>query len=85
MFNQCSKLIDLDLSNFDTRNVTDMSMMFMGCKSLSKLDLTSFDTHNVTKNTFMIGKNVTCPIYIGTNFTLIEADTGYAGIFQIIK
>ena len=82
MFYQCSQLNNLDLNSFDTRNVTNMAMMFMGCKSLSCLDLTTFYTSNVAQSTWMIGKNVTCPIYIGENWTLTEVETGYTGTFQ---
>ena len=31
MFNGCSNLYSLDLYNFDTRNVKNMSNMFNGC------------------------------------------------------
>ena len=48
MFDECKKLPNLDLSSFDTANVTDMSYMFYECSSLPNLDLSSFDTGNVT-------------------------------------
>ena len=48
MFDNCDSLISLDLSNFNTQNVTDMSNMFSGCKSLISLDLSNFNTQNVT-------------------------------------
>ena len=48
MFSQCNKITSLDLSNFNTSNVTDMSMMFNGCRSLTSLDLSGWDTSNVT-------------------------------------
>ena len=35
MFNECYSLISLDLSNFNTHNVTNMSYMFYKCKSLA--------------------------------------------------
>ncbi len=38
----------LDLSNFDTSNVTTMRNMFYNCRELTSLDLSSFDTSNVT-------------------------------------
>ena len=38
----------LDLSKFDTSNVTNMRSMFRGCQSLTSLDLSKFDTSNVT-------------------------------------
>ena len=38
----------LDLSSFDTSNVTNMSSMFYGCSSLTSLDLSNFNTSSVT-------------------------------------
>jgi surface protein len=48
MFGSCKSLTSLDLSNFDTGNVTDMRYMFNNCKSLTSLDIRNFDTKNVT-------------------------------------
>ena len=48
MFLSCSGLTELNLSMFDTSNVTDMLNMFNGCSSLEELDLTSFDTNSVS-------------------------------------
>ena len=45
MFYQCISLKDLNLSNFDTNNVTNMSGMFQGCSSLNNLIL--FDINYV--------------------------------------
>ncbi|MBP5432571.1 BspA family leucine-rich repeat surface protein [Ruminococcus sp.] len=39
---------DIDLSNADTSNVTNMQGMFARCYFLESLDLSSFDTSNVT-------------------------------------
>ena len=39
----------LNLSNFNTSNITDMRAMFYGCSSLEELDLSNFNTSNVTK------------------------------------
>ena len=47
IFEECSKLTYLDLSNFSTENITDMSSMFFRCPSLTSLDLSSFNTSNV--------------------------------------
>ena len=47
MFSDCESLIKVDLSSFNTQNVTDISYIFNGCKNLIKLDLSSFDTQNV--------------------------------------
>ena len=43
---------NIDLSNFDTKNFTDMSNMFRGC-SITNLDLSNFDTRNVTNMSYM--------------------------------
>ena len=47
MFNGCSALKSLDLTNFNTAKVTDMGNMFYGCSALTSLDLTKFNTANV--------------------------------------
>ena len=48
MFVNCSSLISLDLSSFDTSNVTDMSHMFYKCSNLTSLNVSNFYTSNVT-------------------------------------
>ena len=48
-----SALTDIDVSNVDTEDVTDMSSMFYNCQSLASLDLSSFDTRNVTNMGWM--------------------------------
>ncbi|WP_276414706.1 MucBP domain-containing protein, partial [Lactococcus garvieae] len=49
----CSALTTLDLSKFDTSNVTSMNYMFYGCSALTTLDLSKFDTSNVTSMNYM--------------------------------
>ena len=44
MFNGCSILTKLDLSNFNTSIVRDMSGMFLNCNKLTSINLSSFDT-----------------------------------------
>ncbi|MBO5826522.1 MAG: BspA family leucine-rich repeat surface protein, partial [Treponema sp.] len=53
MFYECYKLTFIDLSGFDTSNVTDMSYMFYDCEALTTLDLSGFDTSNVTDMSYM--------------------------------
>lgn len=55
MFCYCQSLEKLDLSNFDTSNVTDMEDMFWDCRTLKELDLSNFDTSNVTNMLEMFG------------------------------
>ena len=53
MFLAMSNLTSLDLSDFDTSQVTRMDYMFYGMSSLTTLDLSNFDTSNVTRMPFM--------------------------------
>ncbi|CAD5900130.1 BspA family leucine-rich repeat surface protein [Carnobacterium maltaromaticum] len=43
-----SGLTELDVSGFDTSNVTDMEYMFFSMNQLTELDVSGFDTSNVT-------------------------------------
>ena len=48
MFYKCESLEYLDLSNFDTSNVEDMSYMFAGCSKLKEIKgITNFNTSKV--------------------------------------
>ena len=49
MFNGCSQLTSLDLSNFNITRVTNMARMFKGCSQITSLDLSNFDTSKVTR------------------------------------
>ena len=53
MFAYCSSLKELNLSNFNTKKVTDMAHIFFRCKSLKELDLTNFKTNKYTNMTEM--------------------------------
>ena len=53
MFSECSSLTSLDVSKFDTQNVTNMGGVFYGCISLTSLNVSKFDTRNVTDMSFM--------------------------------
>ncbi len=37
MFSWCKNLSELNLSSFNTNNVTNMSRMFSGCNNLNKI------------------------------------------------
>ena len=47
MFNGCSNITEIDLSNFDSSNVINMEYMFYNCSKLSLLNLSNFKTSNV--------------------------------------
>ena len=52
----CKSLTSVDLSSFNTQNVTSMTNMFFNCASLTSLDLSNFsgeelhDMTNIFKN-----------------------------------
>lgn len=56
MFTKLQALTSLDLSGFDTSNVTRMGSMFSGCSALTSLDLSGFDTSNVTEMNAMLNR-----------------------------
>ena len=43
MFYDCNSLTNLNLSNFNTQNVTNMRYMFYNYKSLTNLNLSNFN------------------------------------------
>ena len=47
------ELREIDLSNFNTANVTNMRSMFNGCRNIKDLDCSRFDTSNVTEMSYM--------------------------------
>ena len=53
MFSSCSSLTSLDVSSFNTSNVTDMSYMFSNCSALTSLDLSNFNTSKVTTMNYL--------------------------------
>ena len=47
LFYGCNFLTNLNLSNFNTQNVTNMESMFSCCRSLTNLNLSNLNTQNV--------------------------------------
>ena len=56
MFSNLPNLTQIDLSNFDTSNITFMPDMFALCPNLTTIDLSGFDTSKVTNMSFMFYK-----------------------------
>ena len=48
MFNGCSDITEIDLSNFNSSFVTLMCYMFYGCSSLTSMNFNNFNTSQVT-------------------------------------
>ena len=60
MFSECKKIINIDLSLLNTKNVVNMKNMFYHCENLSKIDLSLLNTTNVSnmENMFTCCKNL---------------------------
>ena len=69
MFYECENIISLDLSDFDTENVTNMCYMFANCGALN-LNLSNFNTENVTNM-----RNMFWNCYYLTNLDLSSFNT----------
>ena len=80
MFNGCENLTSLNLSSFNTANVTEMRAMFRKCRALTALDLSSFNISKVTDMSCMFADDenlvdlnissfkTTLPVDLGATF-----------------
>ena len=48
MFDQCTKMTEINLAYFDTSQIANMNCMFWNCSSLTSLDLSNFNTSKVS-------------------------------------
>ena len=53
MFYNCNSLTSLDVSRWNTSNVTSMDGMFNNCGALTYLDISGWDTSKVTDTGYM--------------------------------
>ena len=78
MFFRCRSLTSLDVSNFDTSNVTNMAHTFRECKLLTSLDVSNFNTANVTNMISMFdGCNLLVSLDLSNFDTSKVTNTGY--------
>ena len=83
----CDSLKKIDLSNFNTHNVINMSYMFSWCNSLTNINLSNFNTQNVTYMSGMFsGCNSLTNIDDSLNFKFrsVEMDM-FSGCNSLIK
>ena len=81
MFSNCSSLPSLNVSNFNTSNVTNMSNMFQNCSSLPSLNVSNFDTSNVTDMGAMFSSCSNLPSLNVSNFNTSNV-TNMSNMFQ---
>ncbi len=75
MFYSCKSLASLDVSSFNTGNVTTMGQMFYECSNIQLLDLTSFDTKSVqTADKMFAYCSKLATIYVSDKFIVNKGD-----------
>ena len=83
MFSGCSALTSIDVSKWDTSNVTDMSSMFEQINSMQSLDISNFDTRKAKVGGgygFLSSTNLRSLDMSGDNFTLESTNNWNRGI-----
>ena len=80
MFFGCSSLTSIDVSGFDTSNVSIMSMMFGACSSISSIDVSCYDTSNIKNMDDMFNGCINLVGGNGTKFDESKIDVAYAHI-----
>ena len=83
MFMNCEKLAELDLTSWDTSNVTNMAYMFSNCSSITRMNLSNFDTSKVTAAECMAGmfENATKleSVLLGDKFNNLNSSNMFNG------
>ena len=71
MFYRCKEINDLDLSNFNTENVINMSGMFNSCLGLKKIILKNLNTEKVTDMSWMFNE---CSLLTNLDLSSFKTD-----------
>ena len=74
MFYNMLDLLEVDLSKFDSSQITNTKEMFCGCKNLKKIDFGSFNTSKVIEMYSMF-KGCTSLVSLELNFDFSSANT----------
>ena len=83
MFFCCQGLTSLDVSGFDTSNVTHMGFMFSRCDDLTSLDVSRFNTINVTMMDYMFnGCADLTTIYVSSSFVTTNVSNSESYMFS---
>ena len=77
MFEDCSQIIEIDLSKFEASEATSMEKMFRGCSNLNFINFLSFDTSKVV---YMYAMFENCIAL--SSLDLTDFDTSQVSIMQ---
>ena len=76
LFSSCSNLTTVDLSDFNTSDVTSFSWMFAFCSKLTTLNLNNFNIQNVSDFSWMFGGcSALTTIYCDNDWSLSSGDS----------
>ena len=82
---ETKNIVEIDLSNFNTSQVTDMSIMFSGMRNLTTLDLSNFDTSKVTDMYGMFRDMSKLTTLNLSNFNTSKVTDMYAMFYNLSK
>ncbi len=82
MFANCQSLESLDVSEWNTSNLIEMSYMFYNCRSLTELNVKDWDTSNVGKPLPEEGSLTIIPGDSGPMRALIVRPSGFMNTFR---
>ena len=81
MFEGCTKLQNIDLSNFNSSKCENISKMFMNCKNITEIDLLNLNLKNLRNNRFLFlfwWKNSIDRLFYGCqNLRMIKLNTNF--------
>ena len=85
-FHGCSNLNEIDFTNFDVRDVTDMRSLFYGCKALTSLNLRTFRTTKclLFDDMFAECNDMNVSIYRANNAKLVESAPEYIHFLDLM-
>ena len=88
LFCNCNSLTNLNLSNFNTKNIINIGSMFSGCNSLRYLNLSNFNTENVTNMDYIFSgcnslRNLNLSSFNTKNVT--NMDCMFSGCYSLIN
>ena len=81
MFEGCAKLIDLDLTYFNTSKTVNMSKLFKDCAKLEQVNVSTLDTSRVTNMSFMFDGCLRLK-YADLNSFNVSAVTSFENMFN---
>ena len=72
MFKNCTNLVNINLTSFDTSNVTSLYSMFEGCSALTTIYVS--DDWNITSNTYSTDMFKNCTNLVGQLGTVFDSN-----------